>query len=351
MKRTGALVSLFSLVAILAIACGVGPRAVAPDAQATIDAAVAATSTAQARLQQTEGAAVVATHTAQATAQPTATATAQATPTPEPASTPPADYAEMSEQDIVVLADEAVSDATAATEACSAATAEAAADAAVTSEEVTELLALLNEAEEAIAYVDELLTAYEDLYGELATLSAAALQAMDEELMALAEEVIALAATLEEIDIALQQGLAVAEQTIQQLQAVAQAAATQAAGLQGKTQEWVQQLPAEWEGRAAAALAVQPDSVPADRRAAIRTALDYVDTARQALDDRRLSSAELSAIAQLGANASAGLQAHGGAQLQTLSAAINDITAMLARGQVPQALAGLSSLEAALPRP
>jgi len=350
-KRTCALVLLLSLVAIVALACGVGPQASTPDTQATVDAAVAATSTAQAGLQQTVDAAVAATSTAQATARPTATATAQATSAPEPTTTPPPDYTEMSEEDLAALADEAVSDATAATEACSAATTEAAADATVTAEEVAELLALLDEAEQAIAYADELLAAYEDLYGELATLTAATLQAMDEDLVALAEEMIALATTLEEIDTALQQGLAVAEQTIQQLQAVAQAAATQAAGLQAKAQEWVQQLPAEWESRAAAVLAVQPDSVPTDRRTAIRTALDYVDAVRQSLVDKRLSSAELNAIAQLGANASAGLQAHGGTQLQALSTTINDITAMLARGRVPQALAGLGSLETSLPRP
>jgi hypothetical protein len=64
--------------------------------------------------------------------------------------------------------------------------------------------------------------------------------------------------------------------------------------------------------------------------------------------DQKISPQELAAIAQLGANAAAGLQNNGGPKLQGLSANINDITGQLARGQVPQAAAGLGALEGAL---
>ncbi|MEA3396073.1 MAG: hypothetical protein U9R05_01245 [Chloroflexota bacterium] len=49
--------------------------------------------------------------------------------------------------------------------------------------------------------------------------------------------------------------------------------------------------------------------------------------------------------AQLGANASAGLNAHGGPQLRQFSGSINDITGQLARGQMPH---NLGNLERAL---
>ena len=68
----------------------------------------------------------------------------------------------------------------------------------------------------------------------------------------------------------------------------------------------------------------------------------------QSLADNTISSAELANIAQLGANASASLNAQGGPQLQQLSGSINDITAQLARGQAPQAQANLGNLEASL---
>jgi hypothetical protein len=68
----------------------------------------------------------------------------------------------------------------------------------------------------------------------------------------------------------------------------------------------------------------------------------------RALDDDRISQTELADIAQLGANASAGLNAHGGPQLQRLAGSINDITGQIARGQMPQARANVGNLEASL---
>ena len=81
---------------------------------------------------------------------------------------------------------------------------------------------------------------------------------------------------------------------------------------------------------------------------ALQVAFDYVDAVRQSLADRSISPEEMANIAQLGANAAASLEARGGAALQRLSGSINDITGQLARGQVPQAQAGLGSLESAL---
>jgi hypothetical protein len=164
----------------------------------------------------------------------------------------------------------------------------------------------------------------------------------------MADNMAAINATLQEIDTALGQGLALAEETITQLETAAQTAGAKAAEVQAQNQAWRQGLQSELETRAAAALAIQPNAIPADREAAIQSAFDYLDAVRESMGDDKISRAELGNIAQLGANASAGLNAYGGPQLQRLAGSVNDITGQIARGQMPQAKAGVGNLEASL---
>jgi len=100
--------------------------------------------------------------------------------------------------------------------------------------------------------------------------------------------------------------------------------------------------------RAANALAVQPNQLATDRQLALQNAFEYLDASRKALADNKITPGELAEIAQLGANAAAGLNAHGGPQLQKLSGSINQLTEQIARGQLAQVQASLGSLEAAL---
>ncbi|MFQ6100821.1 MAG: hypothetical protein ACE5OS_06250 [Anaerolineae bacterium] len=330
MNRNSILTLAVSLLIIAAVACGTASPTATPDTQATIGVAIAATSTAQAGVQATIDAAV------------------QATSTALPTRTPSAEYVTMTEEELAALIDQAVAEATAATQECSTTTTETTADGTVTQEEADALETYVTDAEEAIAYAEELIYAYYDLYGELATETITLLQAIEEDLTVLAEDIATVNAMLQEINTALEQGLAVAEESITQLEATAQAASTRAAEIQPQAQSWLQDLQAELESRAATALSIQPDNIPADRQAALQAAFDYVDGVRQALDDDRISQAELADIAQLGANASAGLNAHGGSQLQRLSGSINDITGQIARGQMPQARANVGNLEASL---
>jgi hypothetical protein len=333
---------VIGLLLVTTTACGAGAPTATPDTEATVAAAVAATSTAQAGMQATIDAAVQ--------------ATGAAAPTPASSPTPSSEeYVTLSEEELADMIDEAVTEATTATQTCTTAATEAAADDAITQEEVAEVEAHAVEAEEAIAYAEELITAYCDLYGELASETIDLLLAIEEDLATMAESTAAIAATLQEIDTALARGLALAEETIAQLEGAAQAASAKAAEIQAQNQAWLHDLQAELETRAADALAVQPDNVAADRRAAILSAFEYVDAVRDGLADSRISQSELIHIAQLGANASASLSAHGTPQLQQLSGSINDITSQVARGQMPQAKASLGSLESALgsrpPRP
>ncbi|MBN2391464.1 MAG: hypothetical protein JXR84_12120 [Anaerolineae bacterium] len=317
------------------VGCGrSGPLATpAPNAQATIDAAVNATMTAQANMQSAIDAAVNATLTAVA---------AQATPTPQ------VETVTLTEEELAAMIDTAVAEAATATTASASASEQATADGTVTQEEVITVQVEVVGAEEAIAYAEELLTLYGDMYGELATETLVVLQAIEADLAAMAHSTAEVAAALEEIATALEQGVALAEETITQLETAAQAAAAKAAQIQAQNQVWYTALAAELETRATKFLGIAPDAVAPDRLGAIQDAFYYLDTVREALDDSKLSAAELSDIAQLGANAAAGLQAQGGPQLQALSGSVNQITEQLARGQLTQARASLSTLEQGL---
>ena len=339
MKMNLFLTSVASVCVVVVTACGRAAPTATPDTQATVEAAVAATGTAQSGMQATVDAAVQATNAAAPSPAPTAVV---------PSPTPSAEYVAMSEEELEALIDQAVAEATTATEDCATATADATADDAVTQEEVDAVEVYVMDADQAIAYANELIQAYYGLYGELATESLALLQATEQDLAALAEETAAIDASLQEINSALEQGLELAEDTITQLEDVAQDVAAQAEEVQARNQEWVQNLQAERENRAAAVLAVQPDNVASDRQAAVLSAFDYIDAVRDGLSDDKLSQMELSNIAQLGANASASLNAQGGPGLKKLSGSINDITGQLARGQAPQAKSNLGALESAL---
>ncbi len=390
MKRITILTLVVGLLVITAVGCGGGapsggpPRGVEPDTQATVRAAIAGTSTAQAGTQATIDTAVQATGEAQTSAQATTDAAAQgateaqasvqattdaavqatvvaetnvqatvdaavqATVAAAPTPTPSAEYVALTEEELAALIDQAVAEATAATQASSVAAAEATADDAVNQEEVITVAVSLVEAEEAIAYAEDLIAAYYDLYGDLATETLVTLQAIEQDLAMMAESMVAINATLQEINTTLEQGLALAEETIAQMENAAQTAYDKASEAQMQTQGLIQDLQAELGNRAATALSVQPNNVATDRQAAIQSAFDYLDAVSQSLADNTISSSELANIAQLGANASASLSAQGGPQLQQLSGSVNDITAQLARGQVPQAQASMGNMQASL---
>jgi hypothetical protein len=360
-KKPTLLTIVLSLVLIALVACGpAGERQPTPDTQATVAAAVAATDTARAQMQATIDAAVQGTSAALPTPLPPGTAAptpdiqatvdaaVQATMAAAPTPIPPETYVTMSEEEMAAAIDQSVTEATAATEQCSTAATEATADEAITAQEVEDLLVYLGYADEYIAYADELITAYDDLYGELATETLATLEITEQDLAALAETTAAIEQALLEINTELEQGLALATATIDQLNTAAQQAGTTAAQIQQQNQAWLQSLQAEMEALARNALAVQPNKVAADRQEALLSAFDYVDAVRQALGDNKLSQTELANIAQLGANATASLLAQGGPQLQALAGSFSDITGQLARGQVPQAQVNVGSLESAL---
>jgi hypothetical protein len=344
MRKAISLLWILSLLALTSVGCelpsptptvlpaSATPIPATPDLQATVDASVFGTATAQAGLQATIDASV------------------QATVSVAPPPTPAVETVTLTEEELAALIDSAVISATTTTGQCTTAAAESTADGAVTAEEVAYIYDYYYDAYELIAYALELAYAYEDLYGELAEESLALLQAIEEDLSTLEDSLEAIDAALQEISLALQQGQAAAQETVAKLETAAQNANTAVVEIQTQAQPWLAGLQAEIEARATALLALQPLAVPADRQAAIQSLFDYVDSIRNALADNKLSQAELANIAQLGANAVAGLNAHGGPQLQQLSSSIGELTGQLARGQLPTAKASLATFEAALPQ-
>jgi hypothetical protein len=361
MRNLFACAIAISLFAASLSACN-ARSAPTPDTQATVNAAVAATGTSQVSLKATVDAAVKATAAAAQPQPPTAAGAPTSLPTISAAAKPPTaapgvagapsptpvNTVTLSEEELAALIDQSVAKAVAATQASSSATSSATADGTLTTQELAALLIYAANADRAIAYAEELINSYYGLYAELAAETIAVLQAIEQDLSAMSASVDALNATLAEINKTLAQGVAIAEQTIAKLNTAAKTASDKAAQAQAKAQSWAKGLPSTLDKRAAAALGVKPTQVATDRQGALLSAFDYVDAVRQATGDNKLSKSELTQIAQLGANASAGLKAQGGPGLQTASGSIDKLTGQLARGQVPQAKAGLGSLESSL---
>ena len=357
------------------------------DTQKTIDAAILFTETTKAGMQATINAAIAQTSTASApNATPTVyktlplpdwvketltstTSASGATPTeyetlplPDwakktqtsiaasttPQQTPAPDYSNMSEEELTNEIDKAVNDATAASEQYATQAETYTADDTLTQEEIDDLLYLLALTEEAIYYADDLIEAYYGIYGELAVEMIELLIAIEDDLSNLADEAETINTELRTAANTLEQGLELSNDTISQIQSASQTIKEKAGKLQTGKQEWVQSVQTEIQNRITNALAVEPNNVPGNRKEAIQSALNFVEIVQSSLADNQLSFTELSQIAQLGANVTAGLNAIGNPQLAGLSTSIDSIVGQLAGGQLPQARSSIGGLQSAL---
>ena len=319
-------------VVILALGitgCDVPAETQPPNAEATISASKSLTATAEVAFQEAVDEAVEATVTA--------------IPTPDLAV-----YSYVSEEELASDIDTAVYEAEIASEQTSSAVDEAAADGTITQEEYDEIYALIADLEYAIALADELIYAYYGVYGELAAETLYLLESLEDdldELAAFAAEMLDLAIQIED---AFAQGVEVAAEVIDQLGNAAGNVDDNIAALAEKRNAWQEGLAADWENRIAAILDMTPNQIADNRKDALLSAFDFVDSVREALGDGKFTFNELTNVGQLGANARAGLDAVGGPLLQGRSSEIGSLTSQLARGQVPQARSGLGSLEGAL---
>jgi len=278
----------------------------------------------------------------------TPTTTTESNTDETPQQTPAPDCSNMSEEELTNEIDKAVNDATTASEQYTTQAETYTADDTLTQEEIDDLLYLLALTEEAIYYADDLIEAYYGLYGELAVETIELLIAIEEDLSNMADEAEAINTELQSAANTLEQGLELADDTITQIQSASQTIKENASELQSGKQEWVQSTHEEIQNRITAALSVEPNNVPGSRKEAIQGALSFVDIVHKSLADNQLSFSELSQIAQLGANISAGLNALGNPQLSGLSTSINAIVGQLAGGQIPQARSSIGGLQSAL---
>ncbi|MEW5961348.1 MAG: hypothetical protein AB1801_26800 [Chloroflexota bacterium] len=308
--------------------------------QATIDAAVQATTAAQMVSQATLEAAVQATQTAQPAVQPTPDAADVATPVPASS----AEYVTMTEEELAALIDQAVTEAVAATEQYSTAATEATADGTMTTAEVQTVEVYVSAADEAIALAEEMLNVYYDLYSDVAGEAVTAIEEMNETLAYVAETTDEMTAALNEINSTLEQGLALAEETITELESAAQAASEQAASVKQEMQTWATTRQSQIEAMQSAVSSIQPNQIAGDPAGAIQSAFDFIGVGQEAVADGNVSPEELATLAQLGANASASLNGQGAPQFQQLAGSINTITGQLGQGDLAQAQAGLTQL-------
>jgi hypothetical protein len=253
-----------------------------------------------------------------------------------------AQVAELEEEPLADEIDSAANQVADSTEQAAAAAEQAAADGTITAEETEQIVYYVADAEAAIAYTEYLIETY---YGDYAGLAEETLEL----LVAIEDDLAATTAALDELLALAEQGAETASDVMQQIEDAAQQASQLAQQIGQQSGDWRAQVQENLQQRADQALAVQPNQIPGNLQETLQSVRAYVDAVREALDDNILSSVELGNIAQLGANASAGLQAHGGPNLQGAAGQINQLTGQIARGQFGQARQGLGDLERQLP--
>ena len=339
MKQKITSIVIISLSVIMSIACsvssmsGAGEATSTPDAQATIDYAIAATSTVEAGIQETLDSALEATTTAMPPSD-----------TPEPTE----EYITFTEEELEELIDQAVEEAIAATNQASAATSEVVYDDTVSQEEYDYVEAYVYGAEEAIYYAMELIDAYYYVYGDLAYETIELLMVVEDDLSTMADSVVYLAEVLVDVEDALLDGVELATETIEQLEAAALNAASNLVQTQEQVQGWVGKTQLERQDRINSIAEIKANKVPENLTDTLKEAFNFIDQIQISLADNKFSFDELSNIAQIGANLSEGFQRNGGEKFQGLSPRVSEITLQLAEGKIPQARDSIGNFEKSL---
>lgn len=340
--KTRTTITVLILVSFLT-ACSMGGQA-QTDA---VNTAVAGTQVAQALAQATVNSSAL-------TGMPAPQSDAPATPTPGAS----VDYLALTEEELAALIDQAVAEAVAATEATSSAVTTTTVDDAVTTEEVAYVYEYYYYADYYVEYAEDLMAQYYAMYDELANQMIAEMNAIEGQLEQMNSTLSSIDQSLQEISSTLSQGLALAQETIDQLEAAAQTAQTNAAELKAQAQDMLSVLQADQQGRLDELAQIQPNNIPTDKIAALQSGFDFIDAAKIAMSDNKLSRDELMNLAQLGANAQEGFKQFGGRgggagpganlDLTQFTSKFSEITTQFARGQMPQGRANLDGFERSL---
>jgi hypothetical protein len=315
---------LLTLASLLA-ACGLPANPDNLDAQ--VQTAIAQTAQAEAAFQSAVEQAVEATVIAM-----------PPTPTPQPTVDP---YT-LTEEELAALINASSEEAAAASAETSTAITQAASDGVYTEEEVYDTIYYVYDAEAAIAYTEELICLYYDLYGEYAS------EALDL-LFAVEEDLNEIATVMTEIEAILSQGAETATAAIEQINTTLETVQTKAGEMQAKAQEFKDKLPATLQERENKFANLAPTETAGDRDGALLQVYTYLGSVKSAFADRKISPDEMGKIAQLAANAKAGINQAGGPLLKNFVGNIDGITRNLSRGNWPTAQRDLGGFEASLP--
>ena len=320
-KYTAALVLMAFLISSLA--CSVSNLTTSEaDTQATIDAAIAATATAQAELEAMVDEAV-----------------------DEAISELEEEYLLMSEEEFNQAIEEAVDEATVATEETNTYVEEAASDGTLTTEEIEEIEYYAYYADDLIYYAEDLIYAYYGLYAELAYETLYLLEAVEDDLEAMAYAMVEIAELTVAAAETIANGVEIHQETLDEFVSAAQSTQETISNISTNWQTWADAAEGERLGRLQSLDEISANNIPTDLKSALNETLNFADAVRTALGDSSISLPELLDIAQIGVNAITGLQEHGGPNLHALSENIFSITNSLALGQNQSAIFNLGVLE------
>jgi hypothetical protein len=330
-------------LALLSLGCRTVTPTQAPeiDTQATIDAAVAATATAQAEMDAQINAAVE-TAVDEAVDEAVDVAVEDALQDLEE------EYLMMSEEEFNQAIEEAVTEAMASSEQTVVYVEEASSDGTLTQDEIDEIEYYAYYADDLLYLADEMIYLYYDMYAELAYETLYLLEDVEEDLSQMADAMTEITELATDAADMLAQGMEVHQETIDEIAAIAQGTHEQISNMNAEWEAWATAIQTERDVRLQSVQEMSTSFVPENRAVALNETLNFVDAVRNGLSDYSISQTELLEIAQFGANAVAGLQAHGGPQLQGLAENISTITQNLALGQTPSAINNLGALEGSL---
>jgi len=324
MKKAFKSIILFTLISLLA-ACGQSTGQDNMDVQ--VQTAIAETAQAEA--------------TFQAAVDQAVEATVIAMP-PTPTAQPTVDPYTLTEEELAALIDASCEDAATAYEEVSTATTQATSDGTYTEEELYDTIYYVYDAEAAIAYTEDLIYLYYDLYGAYASETLDLLYTVEDDL----EE---LTYTLTEVEELLSQGAEAATAAIDQLNTTLETAQGIAEDVRSKAQEYRDNLPAVLQDRENLFANLTPTEIASDRDGAILQIYSYLDSVKAAFTDHKITPDEMGNIAQLAANAKAGINQSGGPLLKNFGGNIDGITRNLSRGDWPSAQRDIGGFEASLP--
>jgi len=255
------------------------------------------------------------------------------------------EYLLMTEEEFNQAIEEAVNEAMLATEQTNTYVEEAASDGTLTTEEVEQIEYYAYYADDLIYFADELIYTYYGLYAELAYETLYLLEAVEDDLEAMAYAMVEIAELTMAAAETLAAGAEITAETLDNFVNAAQATQDVVSNVSDNWQSWTAAVQTERMERLQSLSDINPNNIPTDLKSALNESVNFADAVRNALGDYSVSVNELFDIAQIGANAIAGLQEHGGANLHPISENIWSVTNSLALGQNQSAIFNLGVLE------